>query len=177
MTRSTTARRSLAAVTLAAVCALPACSSQEGTDEAGASSSATSAAAESPSAPDEETAEVTDAPAEEEAGEPVVTDAPVEDTSVAISNAYWDPAEAALFAYGFVSPVVEDGGTCTLLVSRDGATVRATVDGMADATTTVCDRLVLPGEELSPGTWSVVLQYESGSASGESAPYDVEVPE
>ncbi|MGY1652135.1 hypothetical protein [Geodermatophilus sp. SYSU D01119] len=176
MTRSTTTRRTLAAVTLAAVCALPACSSEGSTDEAGASSSATSAAAESPAAPDED-ADATEAPVVDEAGEPVATDEPAEETSVAISNAYWDPAEAALFASGFVSPVVEDGGTCTLLVSRDGNTVRATVEGIADATTTVCDRLVLPGDELRPGTWSVVLQYESGTASGESAPFEVEVPE
>ena len=175
MTRTTTARRTLAAVTLAAVCALPACSSEEGTDEAGASSSATSAAGSQ--APAEETAEATDEPVEDGGSEPVATDAPAEETSVAISNAYWDPAEAALFASGFVSPVVEDGGTCTLLVSRDGNTVRATVEGIADATTTVCDRLVLPGDELRPGTWSVVLQYESDNASGESAPFDVEVPE
>ncbi|MGY1715090.1 hypothetical protein ACI78R_11580 [Geodermatophilus sp. SYSU D01106] len=177
MTRSTTTRRTLAAVAFAAVCALPACSSGEGTGEAGASTSATSAAAESPSVPDEEVAEVTDAPVEDEDSEPVATDAPVQETTVAISNAYWDPAEAALFAAGFVSPVVEDGGTCTLLVSRDGSTVRATVEGVADATTTVCDRLVLPGDELRPGTWSVVLQYESGATSGESAAVDVEVPE
>ncbi|HYO35560.1 MAG TPA: hypothetical protein VER97_05760 [Geodermatophilus sp.] len=189
MTRPALVRRTLAAVTLAAVCALPACTAADATDEAAGSGSATpsappvtdpatgsSPATGSPPAA-EEPAEAPDAPVEDEGGEPVATDAPVEETSVAISDAYWDPAEAALFASGFVSPVVEDGGTCTLLVSRDGTTVRATVEGIADATTTVCDRLALPGDELRPGTWSVVLRYESGTASGESAPFDVEVPE
>ncbi|WP_336027890.1 hypothetical protein [Geodermatophilus sp. FMUSA9-8] len=177
MTRSTTTRRTLAAVALAAVCALPACSSAEGTDEAGASSPATSAASDSPAAPDE-TAEGTDAPVVDEAGEPVATDPPrPEATDVVLSNAYWDPAEAALFASGYVSPVIEDGGTCTIEVSRDGNTVRATTDGLADASTTVCGGLALPGDELRPGTWSVVLRYESGTASGESEPLEVEVPE
>lgn len=187
MTRPTLVRRALAAVTLAAVCAVPACTAADATDEAAGSGSATPSAppvtdpatgtSSAPEAP-EETAEATDAPVEDEGGEPVATDPPrPEETSVAISNAYWDPAEAALFASGYVSPVIEDGGSCTLLVSRDGTTVRATAEGIADATTTVCDRLVLPGDELRPGTWSVVLRYESGTASGESEPVDVEVPQ
>ncbi len=184
MTRPTLVRRTLAAVTLAAVCAVPACTAADATDEAAGTGSAT------PSAPPvtdpttgtapapEETAEATDAPAEDEEGEPLATDPPrPEETSVAISNAYWDPAEAALLASGYVSPVIEGGGSCTLLVSRDGDTVRATAEGIADATTTVCDGLALPGDELRPGTWSVVLRYESGGASGESEPVDVEVPQ
>ena len=177
MTRSTTARRTLAAVTLAAVCALPACSSEEGTDEAGASSSATSPATETSGA-SEGSAAATDVPVVDEDGEPVATDPPrPEATDVVLANAYWDPAEAALLASGYVSPVIEDGGTCTLEVSRDGNAVRATTEGVADASTTVCGGLALPGDELRPGTWSVVLRYESGTASGESEPLEVEVPE
>ena len=177
MTRSTTARRTLAAVGLAAVCVLPACSLVADTDEASSSATASSPATDSPSTP-EETAEPTEAPVVDEEGEPVATDPPRPGAiDVVLSNAYWDPAEAAVFAAGYVSPVVEDGGTCTLRVSRDGNVVRATSEGIADASTTACGGLVLPGDELSPGTWSVVLSYESGSASGESEPLEVEVPE
>lgn len=194
MTRSTPVRRALATVTLAAVCALPACSSGD-TDEAAAaapppspSPSAGSPAPEetptagtgSPSAP-EETAEPTEEPAPEEDAEeeePEATDPPRPGSAdVVLSSAYWDPAEAALLADGYVGSVVEEGGTCTLEVSREGSVVRATAEGLADATTTVCGGLALPGDELGPGTWSVVLRYESDGASGESAPLEVEVPE
>ncbi len=195
MTCSTPVRRALATVTLAAVCALPACSSGD-TDEAAAaapppspSPSAGSPAPEetptagtgSPSAP-EETAEPTEEPAPEEDAEeeeePEATDPPRPGSAdVVLSSAYWDPAEAALLADGYVGSVVEEGGTCTLEVSREGSFVRATAEGLADATTTVCGGLALPGDELGPGTWSVVLRYESDGASGESAPLEVEVPE
>ncbi len=194
MTRSTPVRRALATVTLAAVCVLPACSSGD-TDEAAAaappsspSPPAGSPAPEetpapvtgSPSVP-EETAEPPEEPAPEEdeaEEEPVATDSPRPGTAdVVLSSAYWDPAEAALLAAGYVGSLVEEGGTCTLEVSREGSVVRATAEGLADATTTVCGGLALPGDELGPGTWSVVLRYESGGASGESAPLEVEVPE
>jgi hypothetical protein len=201
MTRPTPSRRLVAAAGLAAVCLLPACSALGGAAEDPAEVAATGAPAASdapvpdaavpdapvseepaPAAAEPDTtaddAEPADGPGADEEGEPVTTDPPrPEGTSVAISDAYWDPAEAAVFAAGFVSPVIEDGGTCTLLASRDGNTVRATTEGVADATTTVCGGLVLPGDELRPGTWSVVLRYESGTASGESAAFEVEVPE
>jgi hypothetical protein len=202
MTRPTPSRRLVAAASLAAVCLLPACSSLGGAAEDPAEVAATGApAASDVSVPDAavpdapvsgepasttgepdaaaDDAEPTDGPVADEEDEPVAADPPQpEAADVVVSNAYWDPAEAALFASGQVSPVIEDGGTCTLEVSRDGSDpVRATSQGIADATTTVCDGLALPGDELRPGTWSVVLRYESDTASGESAAFEVEVPE
>ncbi|WP_029432606.1 hypothetical protein [Blastococcus sp. URHD0036] len=134
------------------------------------------AAAEGPAA----TSSSSSAPASEEteppAGETAATDPPrPATTDVVLTQAEWDPAEAALLGSGYISPVVEDGGTCTLEVSRDGNVVRATTEGIADATTTVCDGLALPGDELRSGTWTVVLRYESETTSGESAPVEVEV--
>jgi hypothetical protein len=182
-----TCRRGLLLLSSTALLGLAACTSGPAgaADEAAAGTSAgTSAGASagaSARASEEASGEASATPAVgtvTDDGDPLATDGPrPDDTDVVLSYAVWDEAAGAVVAGGYVSPVVEDGGTCSLEVSRDGNVVRATTEGIADATTTVCDGLALPGDELRPGTWSVVLRYESDTASGESEPLEVEVPE
>jgi hypothetical protein len=127
---------------------------------------ASAAATTSPSAvgtvPDRDGAVATDA------ARPTATD-------VVLSYLVWDGAAGAVLAGGYVSPVVEDGGTCTLELSRDGESVSASSTALPDASTTSCGELRVPGGELEPGEWSAVLTYESDTASGTSEPLDVQV--
>jgi hypothetical protein len=109
-------------------------------------------------------------------GAPVTTDGPRPDaTDVVLSYVVWDEAAGAVVAGGYVSPVVEDGGTCTLALTRDGESASATADAAADASTTSCGELRVADDELEPGEWSAVLSYESDTASGTSEPLDVQV--
>lgn len=96
-------------------------------------------------------------------------------TDVAISHAGWTAGEV-VEVFGFVSGVVEDGGTCRVTLTLGGQTVRAEGEGMADATTTVCGRVDVGGPDLDPGLWQAVLSYESPTSSGVSAPVSVRVP-
>ena len=106
-----------------------------------------------------------------------VTDAPRPTTTqVVLSFAVWDEATASVDAAGYVSPVIEDGGTCTLRLTGDGGSVSVTAPGMADATTTICSGLSVPGEQLAPGTWTVRMAYSSGTTDVVSRPLHVEVP-
>lgn len=108
---------------------------------------------------------------------PAVTDAPrPSGTDVVLSFAEWDEAMGAVSVGGYASPVVEDGGTCTAELAQDDRTVEVSAAGLADATTTICSGLSLLRDELSPGVWTVVLRYDSGTTSGISEPIDVEVP-
>lgn len=93
---------------------------------------------------------------------------------VVVSLAEWDPVTADVVVGGYVSPVVEEGGTCTVELEQTGRSVRTEAPAMPDATTTVCG-LEVDGAELGSGTWTLVLRYESPSVSGASAPVDVEV--
>ena len=86
-----------------------------------------------------------------------------------------DDPGGVLEVTGFVSGVIEDGGTCRLTAERGGRTATAEKPGLADATTTSCGTLQIRGADLSPGTWDVVLSYESARASGESAAASVAV--
>ncbi|NEK87954.1 hypothetical protein GCU60_19630 [Blastococcus saxobsidens] len=152
-------RSSLAAflLTALAVPVLASCTAGDGADGDAASSPRTG------TVPSE------DGPAASDAPRPTTTD-------VVLSYAGWEKGSDAVEAAGYVSPVVEDGGTCTLEVTGDGRTRSASVPAIADATTTVCSGLSIPGAELAPGTWTVRLQYSSATTEGTSQPLDVEVP-
>ncbi|MCW2576467.1 MAG: uncharacterized protein JWR28_3133 [Modestobacter sp.] len=97
------------------------------------------------------------------------------DVDVVVTYAGWDAETDVVEVSGFVSGVVEDGGTCRLTAEGDGPTVSAESTGIADASTTSCGSVVLPGGGLGAGTWQVVLSYESATSTGSSSPTTVEV--
>jgi len=97
------------------------------------------------------------------------------DVDVFVTYAGWDAGTGEVEVAGFVSGVIEDGGTCRLTAERNGATASAESPGMANASTTSCGSLLLSGDELGAGTWSVVLSYESATSAGSSSSTTVEV--
>jgi hypothetical protein len=106
-----------------------------------------------------------------------VTDAPrLDATDVVLSYAAWESATATVQAGGYVSPVVEDGGTCTLELQQRESTIEVDVPAFADATTTICGGLSVGADRLTPGTWTAVLRYASPTTTGVSEPITVEVP-
>jgi hypothetical protein len=102
--------------------------------------------------------------------------APGAKAQVVLAYADWDPAGARLEAAGFVSGLIQSGGTCTLTATLSGRAVTATSDAEADATTTNCGQLTLPADQLVPGEWDVTLSYRSATHSGTSQPTTVTVP-
>jgi hypothetical protein len=111
----------------------------------------------------------------------VATDpAPTEEArgSAAVQITYygWNPDSSVVELNGFVPSLVEDGGTCTLTLTQAGASATATREATPNVTNTACGELVVPGDELAPGTWSAVLSYESAGSEGASAPVEVQVP-
>jgi hypothetical protein len=118
---------------------------------------------------------------EPDTGRPVATDEPVavtgEPVQVAITYAGWDPSRREVQVDGYVAGISEEGGTCTLTLTRGGASVSGSNDGVADAHLTACGALAVPGSEVSAGTWRAVLSYRSAGHSGASESWDVEVPQ
>ena len=114
-------------------------------------------------------------PADEVAVDPVV-EATGGSVDVTVTYADWEDSTDAVEVSGFVSGVVEPGGTCRLTLTRGQRTAVVETPGEPDASTTVCGTLSVPGSELSEGTWEAVLSYESATSSGASAPADVTVP-
>lgn len=175
--RSGVRRTVLLGAAALAVTATASCSSASPAEQAAASSSAAlSSAAQAapgtygqpvdPSLP-EPPSVASDAP---------VTVTPTTEDEVFLTYSEWNATTGAIEVGGYLDGVVESDGTCTLTGTKDGTSAASTAPGISDATSTSCAGLSLPGDQLSPGTWSVVLTYESGTSRGTSAPVEVEVP-
>lgn len=72
--------------------------------------------------------------------------------------------------------LVEEGGTCTLTLTQGGASATASREATPNVTSTACGELVVPGDQLAPGTWDAVLAYESERSAGSTEPVEVQVP-
>ncbi|SDO14678.1 hypothetical protein SAMN05660199_01356 [Klenkia soli] len=98
------------------------------------------------------------------------------EVQVVLTYAQFQSDTGTVQANGFVSGVIQDGGTCTLTLRREGQDdVVVTTVASADATTTSCG-LLETGTGLASGTWDVELAYSSDTASGSSAVDEVVVP-
>jgi hypothetical protein len=95
---------------------------------------------------------------------------------VATTYSGWDAATSGVIAGGYVTGVIEAGGTCTLTLTRGGTVATGTSQAVPDARTTSCGEVRVDGGALSAGQWSGVLSYRSGAATGASAPFAVVVP-
>ena len=191
MSKKRSAKRKVAAVLAVAAVALVAAAGF-GVTRGWLDLPASSAAGAATSAPTTENAAGTSAPpappagsdaaaesANPSSGQTVATDEPVVVTGsqvpVVVTYYGWNAGERRVQVGGYVTGVVEEGGTCTLTLTKDGATV--TVEGAArpDAVTTACGQLTVSGARLSAGTWQAVLSYASDSATGAAAAVPVEV--
>lgn len=130
-----------------------------------ATAPAPSSPALSPSAADAQPAETTAAP--------TTTGQPSGELGVALTRWNWIPEQRMIAVAGFV-PHVEQGGTCTLTATKDGQAVSQSAPASPDAQTTVC-AITLGSEQLTPGTWGIVLSYEGPGGSGASPSAQVEV--
>ncbi|MEX2006644.1 MAG: hypothetical protein WD877_00485 [Candidatus Saccharimonadales bacterium] len=69
----------------------------------------------------------------------------------------------------YVQGVIEDGGTCTAIATKSGASlVSSSSIGFADATYTGCPPIKL---DLSGNGWSVTVSYSSPTSEGKSSAY------
>lgn len=172
------------------VTAAPGTADGTGTDGSGtdgastdASPSTGTAAPTSPITTVDDTEVATDAPhgvedpgekdAEPVTGEPEETGPAAAD--VVLTWSAWDAAAGRIQAGGYVTGVVETGGTCTLTLRSGGQVVTGTAPAEPDASTTVC-AIGVDGAGLGSGTWTAVLDYRSDAVAGSSDEREVEVP-
>jgi hypothetical protein len=95
---------------------------------------------------------------------------------VVVTYSGWVDQSSSVEVGAYVAGVVESGGTCTLTLTGPGSTRTATVTGEADAGSTSCPTMAVPGAQLSTGSWTAVVAYRSTDASGTSASATVDVP-
>ncbi|HEY0119822.1 MAG TPA: hypothetical protein VGC04_13685 [Cellulomonas sp.] len=93
-------------------------------------------------------------------------------TTVAIVTAGWRDGAAAVSGY---ATVLENGGTCTVALTRGNVTVTGSRPATADATTTACGVIEVRDARLTAGTWRAVLTYVSPTSTGASAPTTITI--
>lgn len=69
-------------------------------------------------------------------------------------------------ASGFVSNVVELGGTCMFTFTKTGQTITKKSDTLQGPSSTSCKTVSFDLSELGSGVWAVGLEYQSSRASG-----------
>lgn len=79
-------------------------------------------------------------------------------------------------ARGYVSGVFEDGGTCTLTLTKGTTKVSGTSTGISDVNKTTCGPISIQSGQLTSGDWNAVLSYKSDTASGSSTTQSLRVP-
>lgn len=76
----------------------------------------------------------------------------------------------------YVPGIIEDGGACTITITKGQSTVVRRTEGAQDATNTNCGSIAIPRSEFSSaGQWSVVVSYSSAKYSGSSQAVTLEV--
>ena len=69
----------------------------------------------------------------------------------------------------YVAGIYESNGTCTITFTKGGHKVSRSVDGVKDATYTLCPRVVINRDDFPvSGDWTLVVSYSSPSANGKS---------
>ena len=112
-------------------------------------------------------------------GQTMVTEPPVvvttQDAPVNVTFYGWDPTHQVVQVGGYVTGVIESGGTCTLTLTKDGRSVTGNSQARPDATTTSCGAITVPGAQLSGGSWQAVLSYRSADHAGAAAAVPIQV--
>lgn len=82
----------------------------------------------------------------------------------------------AVTAGGIVSNVFEDGGQCTLTLTKNGQTVSSSSTGSTDVNKTTCPQITISKDKLSSGSWSAILSYSMNNTKGASQAQNINVP-
>jgi hypothetical protein len=111
----------------------------------------------------------------------VATDAPVTlspttDGDIFVTYSEWNAQSAAVEVGSYLPNVSESDGICTLTLTKAARSVQTSRPATPDVGSTACGSLTVPGDQLSAGTWTAVVTYESSSSRGTSDPVEVEVP-
>ena len=74
----------------------------------------------------------------------------------------------------FVQGVIEDGGTCSAILTKGPSSITKTSSGIANVSYTTCQPIDISGS-LTKGTWTLKVSYSSAKAEGSSASQTLEV--
>jgi hypothetical protein len=81
---------------------------------------------------------------------------------------YIEIRDGQVKANGFISTMIEEGGTCTLILKNDGQTAQTSSTALGDAQSTVCGLMQISTNQLNSGDWTATISYSSDRYEGVS---------
>jgi hypothetical protein len=78
-------------------------------------------------------------------------------------------------ARGYIPGIIENGGTCTLTLSKGSIKLADNHTAYGNAQNTGCGLMIIDKSKLSSGTWSATISYISVKYTGTSEPQNVRV--
>lgn len=81
---------------------------------------------------------------------------------ISYANIVNDKLEIRAFADG----VIEGNGTCTAKVEKGDESLSANSKAFIDVSSSICEPIYIDKSKLTPGTWTVVVTYDSPDATG-----------
>lgn len=106
---------------------------------------------------------------------PVTTPAPNSTVPVFVTNTLWVPETSTLEVGAYAAATGEEG-VCTLLLTLGAETLTATAQTVPDLQTTSCGNLSVVEAGITPGTWTIQVEYASPSYKGTSEASEVVIP-
>lgn len=107
------------------------------------------------------------------AAESPVAGADTDPPAVVVTYTGWDAGTGAVEVAGYVPDIIEDGGTCTLTLTRGAEVVSAEGPALSDATTTSCGTVDVQLPATGEGHWNARLAYSSSSSRSTSETFTV----
>lgn len=95
--------------------------------------------------------------------------------SVDVVITTWTQNDGKVKVNGYAAGIVENGGTCTLTLEKNGQRVTASRPAQPNVSTTTCGQSTIDATELSSGIWQATLSYSSDNYEGTSEPVAIEV--
>lgn len=177
--------------TLIAWILLSACSGSEGSEPATVSTNVTTmpeaTVSASPVTPSTSEPAPTASPADEsptvspanETPSARVDGSPAEDRSLTpkLTLASVDPNSGDVLVGGYVAGLVEAGGTCDFILTRESTGIEIVVSttSVDNVDTTSCGSAVVKANRVVSGTYSLILKYTHKGGYASSAPVQIEV--
>lgn len=97
-------------------------------------------------------------------------------TTITITYAGQYAADDSLEVGSYVNNIFEDGGICTLTMTKGSRTVTKEVTGVRDVSKTLCPVFTVAKAELGEtGTWTYVVSYESTTTTAKAPAAEVEI--
>ena len=105
---------------------------------------------------------------------PTKTRAPRQ-VSLVVTYSGWDAKTQQAEVDAFTPDVLAADATCTLTLTKSAITRTASKHASTGPSSTQCGALIIPGSQLSAGTWTAVVTFTSAKAVGHSQPVHITV--